>query len=252
MQIGFIGTGRITRRLVGGAAGQGHEIFVTKRSPSVSAELASMYPEVRVVDSAQEIADLCEALFLCLPADTARAILPGIRFRADQSVVSVMVGFTYDELQTMTAPAGDLSITIPMPSIEHGGCPLPAYPHTETLESIYGSRNTILPLDDEAALRQFFVITGTVMSVLEEFRTFKHWLAGMTGDPATAERYITGLYGGYLTKLEQDGTNALDAAIHDLSIEGGLNATLRERLKASGHYDDLHAGLDALMGRLKG
>lgn len=251
MQIGFIGTGRIARRLVAGAAGQGHSLVVTRRNESVSAELASAHADVEVVESAQAVVDRCDTVFLCLPVEVARKTLPDVRFRADQSVISVMVGFTLEELRAAASPAGDVAITVPMPSIAHGGCPLPAFPDAGALEAIYGDRNPVIPLADEAALRQFFAITGTVLPVLQELRTMSDWLAEQTGDPATAERYVTALYGGYLARLGTDAETSLDAAIDDLSIEGGLNATLRERLTTSGHYDDLHAGLDALLERLK-
>ncbi|MDZ7827956.1 MAG: NAD(P)-binding domain-containing protein [Halofilum sp. (in: g-proteobacteria)] len=251
MQIGFIGTGRITRRLVAGAAGQGHSLVVTRRSEAVSAELAAAHGDVEVVESAQDVVDRCDTVFLCLPVEVARETLPDVRFHAGQSVISVMVGFTLEELLAVAAPAEDVAITVPMPSIAHGGCPLPVFPNTGALEAIYGDRNPVIPLADEAALQQFFAVTGTVLPVLQELRTMSDWLAEQTGDPATAERYVTALYGGYLAQLGSDADMSLDAAIDDLSIAGGLNATLRERLKASGHFDDLHAGLDALLERLK-
>jgi len=252
MQIGFIGTGRITRRLVAGAAGDGHQLLVTRRGEQVSAELAAAHPEVGVVATPQEVVDRCDTVFLCLPVEVARETLPDARFRPDQSVISVMVGFTLEELRAVAAPADDVAITVPMPSIAHGGCPLPVFPDAGALAAIYGDRNPVIPLADEAALQQFFAVTGTVLPVLQELRTMTDWLAGQTGDPATAERYVTALYGGYLARLGTDADMSLDAAIDDLSIEDGLNATLRDRLTASGHYDDLHAGLDALLDRLKG
>jgi pyrroline-5-carboxylate reductase len=252
MQIGFIGTGRITRRLVAGAAGHGHSLVVTRRNETVSAELAAAHGEVEVVESAQEVADRCDTVFLCMPVEVARETLPDVGFRAGQSVISVMVGFTLDELRAVASPAGDLAITVPMPSIAHGGCPLPVFPQADALEAIYGDRNPVIPLANEAALQRFFVITGTVLSVLQELRTMSDWLARQIGDPAAAERYVTTLYGGYLARLGSNADMSLDAAIEDLSIEDGLNATLRERLKASGHYEDLDSGLDALLERLKG
>lgn len=252
MQIGFIGTGRITRRMVAGAAGQGHSLVVTRRNETVSAELAAAHGDVEVVESAQEVVDRCDTVFLCLPMETAREALPAVRFREGQSVISVMVGGELKELRRLCAPARDISITVPMPSIAQGGCPLPVHPDGRALAAIYGGRNPILPLVDETALKQFFAVTGTVLPILEELRTAVDWLGEQTGYPDEAERYVTALYAGYLATLGPDKGTPLDTAMEDLSIEGGLNATLRERMRASGHYDDLRSGLDALLERLKG
>ena len=250
MRIGFIGTGRIARRLVEGAAGRGHELIVTRRSETVSAELAAAHPEVEVATTAADVVERCDTVFLCLPVERARTVLEGLPFRAEQAVISVMVGLGLEALRGLAAPAGELAITVPLPSIARGGCPLPVHPASPTLAAIYGDRNPVLALPDESALQQFFAVTGTVLPVLEELRTAVHWLANQCGDTALAEHYVTSLYAGYLAAIGPSDT-PLDAAIDDLSIEGGLNATLRERVAESGHYERLETGLDALLARLR-
>lgn len=251
MRIGFIGTGRITRRLVGGL-GAGHEIALTRRSESVSRELAAARPgEVAVVEDARAVVDRSEIVFLCLPADAARRTLPALEFAAGQAVISVMVGITLDELRAATGPGVEACVTIPMPFIEHGGCPLPVYPHSSALESVYGGRNPVIPVESEAALAPFWAVAGSMAGVLAELQAISSWLGERIGDPGAGERYVASLYGGYLATLDKDGAGRFDAALADLSIEGGLNATLRERIARSGHYEALRAGLDELHRRVK-
>lgn len=252
MQIGFIGTGRITRRLVGGAAGGAHSILVTRRNERISAELAAAHPAVEVVDSPQSIVDRSDVVFLCLHPQVARELLADLRFSAEQSVVSVMAEFGLAELRSMVAPAREVSITIPMPPIEHGGCPLPVHPHSAALESIYGARNPILPVDNEKDLEPFWAVAGTVATVLAELQTMAAWLGERIGDPDTGERYVTNLYSSSLASVGKDGAGHLAAALHDLSIEGGLNATVREAIARSGHYDELRVQLDLLYERVRG
>jgi len=252
MRIGFIGTGRITRRMVGALAGDGHEIMLTRRSESVSSELAAARRDVTVVDDPQAVVDRGDVIFVCLAADPARKVLPTLAFRADQAVVSVMAGIGIDELRAVVAPATDLCITIPMPFVEQGGCPLPTYPRSAALESLLGARNPVIPVASEDALAPFWAVSGTMASVLAELQTMVSWLGDRIGEPAAAERYVAHLYGGYLGTLEKDGNGRLEAALGDLSIEGGLNATLRERVTASGHYEKLRSALDVLHARVKG
>lgn len=251
MDIGFIGTGRITRRLIRGLAGRGQAISVTRRSERVSTELAAEHSEVEVVDTAQEVVDRSDVVFVCLGATVAREVLPGLEFSAEQAVISVMAGVTLDELRAMAAPATDICVTIPMPFIEHGDCPLPVHPRSEALEAVYGERNPVIPVASEAALAPFWAVAGTMASVLKELQTISVWLGQRIDDPSAGERYVASLYGGYLANLEKDGAGRLNAALTDLSTEGGLNATLRDRITESGHYDDLAAGLDALYERLQ-
>jgi len=252
MRIGFIGTGRITRRLVGGLAGQGHDITLTRRSEAVSAELAAAHAGIEVVNEPQAVVDRSEVVFACLSADVARELLPTLAFSADQAVISVMVGIGLDELRAAATPATEVSVTIPMPFIEHGGCPLPVYPRSAALEVVYGERNPIITVATEAALAPFWAVAGTMAGVLCELQTVATWLGERIGDPKAGEQYVASLYGGYLSTLEKDGAGRLAAALGDLSIEGGLNATLRDRIAESGHYEELRAGLDALYARVNG
>lgn len=251
MKVGFIGTGRITRRLVRGLDNSAHSITVTSRSRSVSTELAAENPAIEVMETAQEVVDRSEAVFVCLAADVAREVLPGLSFASGQAVISVMAGVTLEELRAAVSPAGDVSVTIPMPVIEQGGCPLPVYPASRVLETLYGHRNPVIPVTGESALEPFWAVSGTMASVLDELRTISAWLGDRIGDADAAERYVTHLFGAQLSNLQTDTAGRLDTALQDLSIGGGLNATLRDRIEGTGHYEELRAGLDALYERVK-
>ncbi len=251
MNVGFIGAGRITRRLVRGLDHTAHSITITRRSESVSNELAGENSAIEVVETAQEVVDRSEAVFLCLAADTAREVLPDLSFRPEQAVISVMAGVRLDELRAAVAPAGDIGVTIPMPVIEQGGCPLPVWPASQALETLYGQSNPVIPVASESALEPFWAVSGTMASVLDELRTIAAWLGDRIGDADAAERYVTHLYGAQFSHLQTDTAGRLDAALNDLSIGGGLNATLRDRIESSGHYDELRAGLDALYERVR-
>ncbi len=251
MQIGFIGTGRITRRLVGGAVHRAHTVLITRRNESISEELAATHPVVEIADTPQAVVEGSDVVFLCLPAAAARVVLPELRFSAEQAVISVMAEVKLAELRQWVAPAEEVCVTIPMPLIEQGGCPLPVHPRSSALETVYGKDNPIIALEREQDLEPFWAVAGTMAAVLTELQTIAAWLGERIGDPDAGERYVTNLYSGYLASLGKERAGGLEAAIGDLSIEGGLNATFRDAIARSGHYDDLRAQLDALGERLR-
>ncbi|MFW5969633.1 MAG: NAD(P)-binding domain-containing protein, partial [Halofilum sp. (in: g-proteobacteria)] len=161
MKVGFIGTGRITRRLVRGLDPSRHSIAITRRSRTVSSELSAEIPAIEVMDTAQEVVDRSDTVVVCLAADVARALLPRVSFTRDQTVISVMAGISLEELRAAVSPAGEVCVTIPMPVIEQGGCPLPVYPASASLEALYGERNPVIPVADESALDPFWPVSGT-------------------------------------------------------------------------------------------
>ncbi len=248
-KVGFVGTGGIAEAMVRGLVGRGHRIFVSERSAARAATLAKAFPEV-TVGTNQEVLDAADDVFLCLMAEVAEPVLSGLAFRPGQRVVSAMLGVDRAALRRLCAPAGEIAITIPLPFIRAGGCPLPVFPESAMLTELFGADNVVIPFADEAALNPHFAATALCSTVFDQLRTGAGWLASLTGDPAGAEAYVTALLAGFLAETPKDGAGRIDAALASLDTEGGLNQTLREHMRAAGANETLLAGLDGFRGRL--
>lgn len=185
-------------------------------------------------------------VFLCLLARVAEDVLPTLSFRAGQTLISVMVDAPLGLLRRLCAPATDISITIPLPPVAVGGCPLPVYPASRVLEDLYGQRNLVLPQPSEVALKAHLGASALCSPILDQLLTAVDWLAGHTDDRASAEAYIAAMIRGYLP--ERAGEGALSDALRKLSTEGGLNTTLRAAMAPAKH--DLLQGLDGFRTRL--
>lgn len=244
-RVGFLGTGEIAALMVQGLAGQGHEITVSNRNADIAAQLAATVPGLRVAPNAQVVAD-ADIVILCLLARVADEALTGLLFRAGQSVISVMVDVGLAKLQKLCAPATDIAITIPLPPIATGGCPLPVYPASPALVSLFGARNRVFTVRDEVALNAHFGATALCSPFLEQVLTTAAWLTEFTGDADLSQAYVRDVLRGYLP--ENGAPGHLNAALQSLSTEGGLNATLRVAMK--GAKVDLQAGLDGFRTRL--
>lgn len=245
MRLGFIGTGEITAAMVRGLKGQGHTILVSPRNAAVAATLAAEVPGVAIAPNEDVVAN-SDVVFLCLLARVAREVLPTLPFRADQSVISVMVDAPLATLRSLCAPATDIAITIPLPPITTGGCPLPVYPASPALDTLFGARNLILPQPSEAALNAHLGASALCSPILDQLLTATEWLTDHTGNPAAAEAYIAAMIRGYLPERAQEGD--LATALKKLSTEGGLNATLRAAMAPA--KQSLHHGLTGFHARL--
>lgn len=242
-EIGFIGTGAIAAALVEGLAGQGHRIRVSERNANTAGRLANGFAEVTVHPNAEVVAQ-SDTLILCLMAKTARAVLPALPFRADQTVLSVMADVPLADLSDLIAPATEPAIFIPLPFVARGGCPLPVTPESPALRALLGARNTIIPCRDESALNAHFAACALASVTFAQMQETARWLARHTGDGAAAEAYVRALLGGYIPAI-----GSLGEALDDLDTEGGFNQTLRRRMDAAAQ--DLRAGLEAFEPRLK-
>jgi pyrroline-5-carboxylate reductase len=244
-RVGFIGTGEIASLMVQGLAGQGHEIVVSDRNPQVAARLKATVPGLRVAPNA-EVVEGADIVILCLLARVADEALTGLPFRAGQSVISVMVDVGLAKLQKLCAPATDIAITIPLPPIAVGGCPLPVYPASRALEQLFGAKNRVFTVRDEVALNAHFGATALCSPFLEQVLTTAAWLTEFTADADQSQAYVRDVLRGYLPEDGEKGH--LGAALQSLSTEGGLNATLRAAMTVAN--TELRAGLDGFRGRL--
>ena len=247
MKIGFIGTGAIASAMVKALAGQGHELFVSQRSEAVSAALCETYPEVQRACN-EEIANSADVVFLCLMASVARAVLPTLDFKPGQALVSVMVDVDLAALSSFAPEAGSIDITIPLPQIETGGCPLPCYPSARLVGRLFGPDNPAFAVKDARALNAHFAASALMSTTLDQVATGAAWLANFTGDRQAAELYIGKMLGGALNSLGTQVT--ITQMLEELSTEGGLNATLKAHLRDHRTPEALATGLDVLKQRL--
>lgn len=249
MNIGFIGTGVIATAMIQGIANDGHQIFVTERSQANSSKLAEMYQNVTIA-SGQQIVDNSEVVIISLLHHVARTLLPDLTFREGQKVLSVMVGMDRAELTELAHPATFDGTFIPYPHIAKGGSPLLACPASETIESLFGGNNTIIPVADEALLNSFLAAQAILCPTVKLLHETSQWLTERIGDAHSAETFIRVLVGSYLMTVEPREQDALQGLVSALGTEGGLNAQLRDHFTDEGVYGTLHNGLDKLEERL--
>ncbi len=248
-RIGFIGTGEIAAAMVTGLTGRGHQITVSDRNAAIAAALAAQFTDVTIAPNEQVVAD-SDIIFLCLLADVARDVLPDLAFRADQRVISVMVDVPLADLKLLCAPATEISITIPFPSIAVGGSALPVFPDSAALRTLFGDTDLILPTGAEAALNAHFAATALASPILEQMRAGAAWLAAQTGDETASEQYVATVFAGFLRSMTENPETSFTDLLDSLATEGGLNASLRAHMRKAGAIDALTDGLEALKLRL--
>ena len=175
MKIGFIGTGKIAYSCIIALVGRGHKITITERNKSISTRLASEFDDVKIA-SPQGVIDESDVIFLAIMEDVTETILNSITFNKNQTIISFILGVDLKRLQTLCAPAHDIAITIPLPMIEQGNCPLPIYPKNKVLSQLFGKENFIMELSSEAELLPFFAATAILSTSLAQLEIAKKWL----------------------------------------------------------------------------
>ncbi|MBC7179937.1 MAG: NAD(P)-binding domain-containing protein, partial [Roseovarius sp.] len=154
MRLGILGTGSIAEAVVRGLAPDGHQITVSERSAVRAARLAEAFETVSVAGN-QGVVDASEVVFLGLMAEQAAEVLGGLRFRADQRVVSFMAGMPIEEVAALVAPAQAVAVMLPYPGIAQGGSPILALGDVGVIEDLFAPANTVYALHDAADLEAY-------------------------------------------------------------------------------------------------
>ncbi|MCF8568257.1 NAD(P)-binding domain-containing protein [Alicyclobacillus tolerans] len=79
LRIGVIGTGNMGGMLTTAfARGPGNQLYIHNRTRSKAEELADRTPNIRVLDSAQEVAQYAETIFICTKSHDGNSIVQAI------------------------------------------------------------------------------------------------------------------------------------------------------------------------------
>lgn len=250
MRIGVIGTGTIAAAVVEGIASGGHVITVSERGRETAARLAASFSNVTVAPN-QAVIDRSDTVLLGMMAQIAREVLPGLRFRRGQKVLSMMTGVGLADLARLTAPAASLGVALPFPSIARGGAPVIACPGGPTVAELFGAQNNVFSVSTEGEMAAWTAAQAVLSPSLKLLHLAVDWLGERTGDPVQAEGFLRLLVGSSLMADPLDRPGVLEAALTALDTPGGYNATLREHMLAGGMREQLRAGLDALEARAR-
>lgn len=240
MRLGVLGTGTIAEAVVRGLAPDGHQITVSERSAVRAARLAGEFANVTVARN-QGVVDASEVVFLGLMAEQAAEVLGGLRFRADQRVVSFMAGMAIEEVSVLVAPARAVAVMLPYPGIAQGGSPILALGDVAVIEALFAPANTVYRLRDAVELEAYLCAQAVLSPAVQMVGVAAEWLGGET---AQGEAFLRHLVGSSLMSGEcQSMLAALDTA-------GGYNQRLRQHMEAAGMREALRDGLDRLGGKV--
>lgn len=248
-RIGFIGTGHIAEPMVRFLAGRGHSITVSERNAETASALRSEFG-VAVAPN-QSVVDASDIVFLCVRPHHATQVVDALKFRSDHRVISVMAGVSLLSLQRLCAPATDITMTIPLGFLEHGGCPLPVCPDGTGLRALFAPENPVLDVASEEAFNKHFAVCAFVPGVLDLIATAGAWLGQETGDPDQAARYVRQLVSGFLSALRDDGAALLAEERDALATEGTLSLQMVSGLRQAGTHEALAETLTEIGKRLE-
>jgi pyrroline-5-carboxylate reductase len=246
--LGFIGCGTLTEAVVTAIRRRtdGPRILVSPRSEAISRRLAADLPDVVRADSNAAVIAGSRTVVLAMRPQQLDDALAGLRFSAEQTVVSFVAKLSLADLRARVAPARDVCRVTPLPMIASGQGPVVLFPPIPAVEALFAGCGLLISAASEERMMAFGCASSLMSTYFEFQNTIVDWLETRGVDAEAASGYVASMLEG----LAAAGMARRGAARRDLpglhETKGGLNERCREGLMASGWFKELAAALDAL------
>jgi pyrroline-5-carboxylate reductase len=247
--LGFIGTGHLASFFVEGLnrVKADYAVTVSARNTGHSAELQRKFGVMVSADN-QQIVDSCNLVVVCVLPQQARSTLAPLRFRAGQTVLSVMAGVRLATIRDLTSPAACAVSMMPGLANAHNIGPSALCPPEPASQALLAKLGPVHAYDDEVR----FTAASTMgafsgMSVLM-MRDAVRWFSANGLSPADARRLVAETLRGNATMLLESPLD-LDHVARGVVTPGGITEQGRKVLDAGGSWATALDGVFARISR---
>ena len=131
MNLGFIGTGKITSSVITGICKSSikyRKIYISSRNKKVSKQLSKKFKKIIILKNNQKIVDHSNWVFLAVTPNVGNKIIKKLRFRSSQTIISFISTIDLSSLKKMIKVKSKIVRAIPLPPISLKKGPVPICP----------------------------------------------------------------------------------------------------------------------------
>tara|TARA_B100000424_G_scaffold94625_1_gene71257 strand:+ start:371 stop:1129 length:759 start_codon:yes stop_codon:yes gene_type:complete len=252
MNIGFIGVGNIVSDVIAGICKSKisyKKIIISPRNKKKAQQLKRKFKKVVIAKSNQSVIDNSNWVFLGVLPKVGDQILPKLKFKKNQIVVSFMSTTNYLRLKKLIKNKLIIIRAIPMPPIRLGKGPIAIFPPNKKVKSFFNKIGETIEIKNEKLSKNFWAISGTMASFYELLNVLSKWLIRKKTSKIDAQKYVTLLYSALAELALLNSSKPLKNLVNE-QTPGGLNWQGVNELKKLGYYRLLEKSLKNIYKRL--
>ena len=252
MNLGFIGTGNIVSDVitcVSKSKFSYKKIIISPRNKKKAKYLKKKFKKIMIAKNNQAVIDVSDWIFLGVLPQVGENILPKLKFKKNQMVISFMSTTNYTKLKKLIKNKVTIIRAIPMPPIRLGRGPVAIFPPNQKIKFFFDTIGTTIELKNEKLSKNFWAISGTMASFYELLNVLSNWLIRKKTNKLDAQKYVTSLYSA-LAELALINSSKPLKNLVDEQTPGGLNWQGVNELRKSGYYRLLEKSLKKIYKRL--
>ena len=253
MNLGFIGTGKITSSVITGICNSSikyKKIVVSSRNKIISQRLKKKFKSINIEKNNQKIIDSCNWVFLAVTPAVGEKILKSLKFRSGQTVVSFISTITISELKKMIKVKANIVRAIPLPPISLGKGPIPICPPNKKVKIFFNKIGSTVEIKNEKLSINFWSTSGMMASYYELLKVMSEWLVKKGIKRSDAQKYITTLFLALSEDAVVNSKKELKYLVKESQTPKGLNEQGLKEMSKKGIYKSLINTLNSIHKRL--
>ena len=254
MRLGFIGTGKIASSVITGICTSKisfQKILISRRNKNISKKLKKRFRKVYIAKTNQEIVDKCNWIFLAVTPKVGKKILPKLKFRSNQKVVSFIATINLAQLKKTLGKRIKIVRAIPLPPISLKKGPVPISPPDKQVKSFFDKIGTTIEVKNEKLSKNFWATSAMMAPFYEILKVLSDWLVKRGIKRNKAQKYITSLFVALSVDSVNNSVKHLKHLVADSQTPGGLNEQAVKGLRKAKFYRSLEKSLNTILKRLK-
>ena len=233
MNLGFIGTGKISSSIIYGIFSSKlkiKRIYISSRNRNIAKKLTNKFRSVRIIKDNQEIINKSSTVILALTPNVGIKIIPKLKFPKNKKIVSLISTIKLKKLKKITKNK-NITRVIPLPPIEIRKGPIIICPPNKNAKNLFKHLGEVIEIKNEKLSYKFWSTASIMASFYELLNVTSGWLIRKKIKKGIADKYVASLF----LSLSQDAGNKSSDGFKKLVAESqtpkGLNMQLLKELK---------------------
>ena len=254
MKLGFIGTGKIASSVITGICTSKisfQKILVSPRNRNISQKLKKRFRKVTIAKTNQEIVDKCNWVFLAVTPKIGKIILPKLKFKKGQTIISFISTIKMTELKKYIKVKTKIIRAIPLPPISLRKGPVPIFPPDKQVRNFFNKLGTSVEIKNENLSLNFWSTSSMMAPFYELLQTLSEWLVKKGINRSDSQKYITSLFIALSEDAKINSNKDLKVLVKNSQTPKGLNEQAVKELRKLGFYKSLNRTANSVLNRLK-
>jgi len=253
MRLGFIGTGKIASSVITGICNSKisfKKILVSPRNRNIAQKLKRKFRKVSIAKNNQEIVNACNWVFLAVTPKVGKKIIPNLKFRSNQKVISFIATINLAQLKKAIGKKVKIVRAIPLPPISIRKGPVPICPPDKQVKSFFNKLGTTVEIKNEKSSKNFWATSGMMAPFYELLSSMSNWLVKRGVQRYDAQKYITSLFVALSEDAVVNSKKDLKYLVKESQTPKGLNEQGVQELRKAGFYKSSEKTLNSILKRL--